>query len=78
VDITRLEDLKASSASVKIGAKAASGAPLANVKFKAEMPDGSTVSGKTDGAGNAAIPASKEGDVKLTFPDLDADAWKTG
>ena len=78
VDITQLEDLKASSASVKIGAKAASGAPLANMRFKAEMPDGSTVSGKTDGAGNAAIPASKDGEVKLSFPDLDADAWKTG
>jgi type VI secretion system secreted protein VgrG len=77
LDLKKLDDLRKSKASVKIGAKSADGAPLANLKFKAELPDGATVEGKTDGAGNASIPASKDGDVKLSFPDLDAGAWKT-
>ena len=77
IDLKKLEDLRKSKSSVKIAAKAASGAPLANLKFKADLPDGSTVQGRTDGAGNATIPATREGEVKLSFPDLDAGAWET-
>jgi type VI secretion system secreted protein VgrG len=77
LELKNLDDLRKSTASARVAAKGADGVPLANLKFKAELPDGSTHEGKTDGAGNASIPVSKEGEVKLSFPDLDAGAWKT-
>jgi type VI secretion system secreted protein VgrG len=78
VKLKELADLAKSRGSVKVAAKSVDGDPVANVRFKAELPDGSTVEGITDAEGRAAIPASKQGEVKLSFPDLDAGSWKTG
>ncbi len=77
VQLKALEDLRKSRASLTLTAKASDGAPLANVRYKAELPDGTVREGTTDEAGGATIPAAKEGDVKLSFPDLDAGTWKS-
>jgi type VI secretion system secreted protein VgrG len=72
-----LDDLRKSRASVKLSVKGSGGAPLANIRYRAELPDGSVHEGATDGSGGATIPATKEGNVKLSFPELDAGTWKT-
>lgn len=76
--VTELKARKAGKGVSKVALASADGAALAGVRFKAELPDGSVVEGSTDGGGNAAIPSSKEGDVKITLPDLDKDTWSTG
>lgn len=73
--VQALKDVRLARAVATAKVKSASGKPLAGVRFKAELPDGSVVEGITDAAGNAAIPSSKEGEIKLSLPDQDADAW---
>ena len=51
---------------------------MANERFRVELPEGSIVEGKLDAQGSTSIPASKEGSCKVTFPNLDEKAWKSG
>ncbi len=42
------------------------------------LPDGSTVAtGTTDEKGRARVEGIDPGTCKVTFPELDKDAWKT-
>ena len=50
--------------------------PVPNEKYKIELPDGSTVQGKLDAQGLARHTGIKPGECKVTFPDLDMEAWE--
>jgi uncharacterized protein (DUF2345 family) len=76
--VTALKAQKAGKGVAQVALASAGGAALAGVRFKAELPDGSVVEGTTDAEGNAAIPSAKDGDVKITLPDLDQDSWSSG
>lgn len=76
--VAELASRKAGKGVAKMSLASGDGDALAGVRYKAELPDGSIVEGTTDGAGNAAIPSGKDGDVKVTLPDLDQDTWSTG
>jgi type VI secretion system secreted protein VgrG len=51
------------------------GLPARNVRYRAELPDGSKHEGLTDWRGRAVILSPAEGDVQLTIPDLDDTFW---
>ena len=53
------------------------GKPVPGVKYAITLPDGSTMApGTTDDKGKARVDGIDPGTCKVTFPDLDKDAWK--
>jgi hypothetical protein len=50
--------------------------PVPNEKYKIELPDGSIVQGTLDAQGLARHTGLKPGECKVTFPDLDKEAWE--
>ena len=51
--------------------------PVAGEKYEIELPDGSTTSGTTDSDGKARVEGIEEaGNCKITFPELDKEAWE--
>ena len=53
------------------------GKPVPGEKYAITLPDGSTVaSGTTDENGRARVDGIDPGTCKVTFPNLDKDAWK--
>lgn len=52
------------------------GDPVKGMKYKLELPDGSTHEGMLDGNGMARVESSKAGTCKIAFPDLDAGDWE--
>jgi hypothetical protein len=51
--------------------------PVPGEKYRITLPDGETVSeGTLDEKGCARLDAIDPGSCKITFPDLDKDAWK--
>jgi len=47
------------------------------VRYEVTLPDGSVAGGTTDAKGLARIEGfEKGGDCKVTFPDLDQEAWE--
>lgn len=51
--------------------------PIAGVRYRMELPDGTVVEGRTDDEGRAlAWGLARAGDCKLSFPDLDHRAWE--
>ena len=51
--------------------------PIANVRYRLELPDGRVSEGRTGEDGQAFLwGLSQAGDCKLTFPDLDGEAWE--
>lgn len=50
--------------------------PVVGQKYSVELPDGSTCSGTLDDKGLARIEGIDPGNCKITFPDLDQDAWE--
>ncbi|MGB8929757.1 MAG: hypothetical protein WCC48_00755, partial [Anaeromyxobacteraceae bacterium] len=53
----------------------ANGQPLRGVRYRAKLPDGSVLDGKTDANGYARVPAASARDVKVTLVDHDRSAW---
>lgn len=52
------------------------GDPVAGEKYKLELPDGSTKEGSLDDQGMARETGIDPGSAKVSFPDLDKDAWE--
>ena len=53
------------------------GKPVPGQAYQVTLPDGSTVaSGTLDEKGKARVEGIDQGSCKVTFPDLDKDAWK--
>jgi len=52
--------------------------PLAGIRYRLELPDGKISEGVTGDDGQAFLwGLTKAGDCKLTFPDLDTEAWES-
>lgn len=54
------------------------GNPVADEAWFVELPDGSTKSGRTDAKGFARIDGVDPGTAKVTFPDMDKNAYDPG
>lgn len=52
------------------------GQPVSGERYEVALPDGSTASGTLDGDGLAKIEGFEPGACKVSFPDLDKDAWE--
>jgi type VI secretion system secreted protein VgrG len=64
---------------IEIKLKDDDGNPVPGQKYKVSLPDGKTVAeGTLDGNGFARVDGVEPGTCKITFPDLDKDAWGRG
>jgi hypothetical protein len=54
------------------------GNPVAGELYFVELPDGSTLSGRTDGQGRARVDGVDPGTAKVSFPDLDKSLYTPG
>ena len=50
--------------------------PVAGEAYEITLPDGTTTKGTLDGKGLARIDGIDPGTCKVTFPNLDKEAWK--
>jgi hypothetical protein len=50
--------------------------PVPGERYKIELPDGSVAEGTLDEKGFARIDGMDPGTCKITFPELDKDAWE--
>jgi hypothetical protein len=50
--------------------------PVPGEKYKITLPDDSVAEGTLDGKGFARIDGIESGTCKITFPELDKDAWE--
>lgn len=53
------------------------GSPVANARYRLELPDGSAKLGALNRNGHAFINGIDPGTCKVTFPDFDGQEWKT-
>jgi hypothetical protein len=49
--------------------------PIPGAKYRAELPDGSIREGTLDEKGIAGFDGISAGDCKVSFPELDQEAW---
>jgi len=54
------------------------GKPVADERYFVELPDGTSLSGRTDGQGRARVEGVDPGTAKVSFPDLDKKAYEPG
>lgn len=52
------------------------GKPVPGVKYRITPPGGSPVEGRLNEHGQAGLYQIEPGNCKITFPDLDKDAWE--
>mgnify|MGYP003653708502 FL=1 len=50
-------------------------APVPGEKYEIELPDGTFAKGTLDGDGFARVDGIKPGECKVSFPELDKEAW---
>jgi hypothetical protein len=50
--------------------------PVPGERYKIELPDGSVAEGTLDEKGFARVDGMDPGTCKITFPELDKDAWE--
>ena len=50
--------------------------PVPGEKYKIELPDGSVAEGTLDEKGLARVDGIDSGTCKITFPELDKEAWE--
>jgi hypothetical protein len=50
--------------------------PVAGVRYKIELPDGSVSEGSLDSNGFARVDGIEPGNCKVSFPELDKSAWE--
>lgn len=53
------------------------GKPVAGARYRLVLPDGSVREGQLDAKGTAHVEGIAPGQCKVSFPDLDPDAWST-
>jgi len=75
-EVRRLEELRAPRSLVEVAVTDGDGKPVANVRVRVELPDGSVQTVRSDGQGNAVVSAPQEGAVKISLPDQDAARWE--
>ncbi|NNF00458.1 MAG: type VI secretion system tip protein VgrG [Pyrinomonadaceae bacterium] len=63
---------------IKIKLVDEAGNPVPGVYYKVTAPDGRVASGSTNVDGKAEVKNIDPGSAKITFPDLDKDAWEEG
>lgn len=51
------------------------GKPVVGERYRITLPDNSVAEGSLDGEGKARVQGFQPGSCKVTFPDLDKDAW---
>ena len=49
---------------------------IAGIRYKAKLPNGSTVEGRTSAEGIARLEDLDEGNIEFSLPDLDQEAWE--
>ena len=54
------------------------GNAVAGERYFVELPDGSSISGRTDGNGRARIDGVDPGTAKVSFPDMDQSVYTPG
>jgi hypothetical protein len=54
------------------------GKPVSNERYFVELPDGSQLSGRTDGQGRARVDGVDPGSARVSFPDLDKKRYEPG
>lgn len=54
----------------------AEGQPMPNVRYRITAPDGKVQEGRLNEHGQAGLYQIESGNCKITFPDLDQDAWE--
>lgn len=52
------------------------GKPVPNARYRITLPDGSVREGRLNEHGQAGYFKIESGECKVTFPDLDKDAWE--
>lgn len=50
-------------------------APVSGERYEIELPDGTFAKGTLDGDGFARVDGIKPGECKVSFPELDKEAW---
>jgi hypothetical protein len=50
--------------------------PVPGVRYRITLPDESVAEGSLDDKGKARVEGFEPGSCKVTFPDLDKDAWE--
>lgn len=50
--------------------------PIPGIKYRITLPDDSVSEGTLDEKGCARVEGFEPGNCKITFPDLDQDAWE--
>jgi hypothetical protein len=61
---------------VEIELKDSAGKPLGFETYRVVASDGRVIEGTLDSQGKARVLGVKQGQCKITFPDLHADHWK--
>lgn len=70
------EENKKKTAWVEVSLDNADGTPAAGEAYRITLADGSVYSGTLDEKGGARVEGLEPGQVKITFPDLDKEAWE--
>ncbi|HCC57945.1 MAG TPA: hypothetical protein DEQ47_11935, partial [Solibacterales bacterium] len=70
------EEKKTKTAWVEVSLENADGTPAAGVAYRVTLPDASVYSGTLDDKGFARVEGLDPGQVKITFPELDKEAWE--
>lgn len=71
------EDQKTKVSWIEVQMLNEAGEPVTGMAYRITLPDGETVAeGTLDEKGSARIEGIEPGSCKVTFPDLDQEAWK--
>ncbi|MBI4586171.1 MAG: carboxypeptidase regulatory-like domain-containing protein [Planctomycetes bacterium] len=70
------EEKKVKNSWIEIELVDEDGQPVPGLKYRVTLPDDSVAEGTLDGKGFARIEGIPAGNCKITFPDLDKDAWE--
>jgi len=69
-------DKKEKTAWIEVELVDEDGEPVPGEGYRITLPDDSVAEGSLDDKGKARVEGFKPGNCKVTFPDLDEDAWK--
>lgn len=70
------EKAKEKKAWIEIALVDNEGKPMPGVKYRITPPSGQSVEGRLNEHGQAGLYQIEPGNCKITFPDLDKDAWE--